>query len=521
MVSTKRMYKGPHDLDSLQIADEWAPNASLPQPTPLAGALFPPKLTPYVDIVERLCVSGHTELRYLRNELRRAQGTSHAERSRASVLELSAAQPLQKPFHSSIDLENYLSKSANEPQNRLYILEDISTNYVEAFGSHFSIEPSFWARHLRTTNWETSKNASKVTALPSLRNGGHVWSLVYLEATYLEGPSFGKFYCPTSLFADTNLYRQITMIKPGRFYDGVATVCRRASFWSRTKSDGGWDALILVDPPIGDTIYVHNKTGPPPIPLSIAKQMPYQGGYTDFNVFNYKTTTRYTGPPRTSLYDDLIYYHLQDQSIRPIKLEDAPLLLKRILAGHWMTSVAYIETSVSVLEFAVEQSRENRSGDGANQSPSYRGLQWLEEQLFHIYSWKRRVSRYLDWSACNLLELSISEPGHVDFAKPEEKDWVFIKYRLDLYEKRSRDVVSSAVGLLSLIESHKSVEEAESTRIIALLGTFYLPLSLTAGILSMGGNFIPGAGQFWVFPVVAVPLTLLSFLLVAWVPSCT
>lgn len=262
--------------------------------------------------------------------------------------------------------------------------------------------------------------------------------------------------------------------------------------------------------------------------------MPYQGGYTDFNVFNYKTTTRYTGPPRTSLYDDLIYYHLQDQSIRPIKLEDAPLLLKRILAGHWMTSVAYIETSVSVLEFAVEQSRENRSSDGANQSPSYRGLQWLEEQLFHIYSWKRRVSRYLDWSACNLLELSISEPGYVDFgqssflllrfiltylAKPEEKDWVFIKYRLDLYEKRSRDVVSSAVGLLSLIESHKSVEEAESTRIIALLGTFYLPLSLTAGILSMGGNFIPGAGKFWVFPVVAVPLTLLSFLLVAWVPK--
>lgn len=80
-------------------------------------------------------------------------------------------------------------------------------------------------------------------------------------------------------------------------------------------------------------------------------------------------------------------------------------------------------------------------------------------------------------------------------------------------------MVSSAVGLLSLVESHKSVEEAESARIIAILGTFYLPLSLTAGILSMGGNFIPGAGQFWVFPVVAVPLTLLRFFLVAWVPK--
>lgn len=74
-----------------------------------------------------------------------------------------------------------------------------------------------------------------------MNKGGHVWSLVYLEATYLEGPSFGKFHCPSALFADTNLYRQVNMIQPGRFYDGVATVCRRASFWSRTNSDGGFD----------------------------------------------------------------------------------------------------------------------------------------------------------------------------------------------------------------------------------------------------------------------------------------
>lgn len=240
-ISTKRIYKGPRDLDSLQIAEEWAPNASLPQPIPLAGTFFRSKLMPYVDLVERLSVSGYTELRYLRNELRRAQGTSHAERSRASVLELSTGRPVHKPFQSSIDLEKYLSSSVQEPQNRLYILEDISTNYVEVFGSHFSIEPSFWARHLRTTNWETSTTAGKVTPLPSMNKGGHVWSLVYLEATYVEGPSFGKFHCPTALFADTNLYRQVNMIQPGRFYDGVATVCRRASFWSRTNSDRGWD----------------------------------------------------------------------------------------------------------------------------------------------------------------------------------------------------------------------------------------------------------------------------------------
>lgn len=96
--------------------------------------------------------------------------------------------------------------------------------------------------------------------------------------------------------------------------------------------------------------------------------------------------------------------------------------------------------------------------------------------------------------------------------KPWTKDWLFIKKKLELWENRTREIVSSALGLLSLVESHKSLEEAESARILAILGTVYLPLSLTAGILSMAGDFVPGKLYFWVFFAVAAPLMFLSFL---------
>jgi Mg2+ and Co2+ transporter CorA len=92
----------------------------------------------------------------------------------------------------------------------------------------------------------------------------------------------------------------------------------------------------------------------------------------------------------------------------------------------------------------------------------------------------------------------------------DQQDWIFIKKRLELCETCSRDIVAAALGLLSLVESHKSVEEAESARVLALLGTVYLPLSLTAGILSMSAAFAPGQGQFWIFFVVAGPLMVLS-----------
>lgn len=123
-----------------------------------------------------------------------------------------------------------------------------------------------------------------------------------------------------------------------------------------------------------------------------------------------------------------------------------------------------------------------------------------------------------DWAARNLEELEIlhsqihkSGSSSLIELETDQEDWYFIKKRLELYETCSRDIVSSALGLLSLIESHKSVQEAESARVLALLGTVYLPLSLTAGILSMGGSFTPGQSQFWVFFAVAGPLMVLSF----------
>jgi hypothetical protein len=110
----------------------------------------------------------------LKISMERARPTKrslHAERSRAAVLEYSnTSAPLQRLFRTPKELEGYLSSLSHTSFNLLYILEDISTNYVEAFGPQFSIEPSFWARHLRTTDRETSKTAGSVSALPSIRS---------------------------------------------------------------------------------------------------------------------------------------------------------------------------------------------------------------------------------------------------------------------------------------------------------------------------------------------------------------
>ncbi|PMD41160.1 hypothetical protein L207DRAFT_527819 [Hyaloscypha variabilis F] len=318
------------------------------------------------------------------------------------------------------------------------------------------------------------------------------------------------------------------------FYDGVAVINRRASFWSELNSSGSWDALILVDPPLVQLnkdghaiahpfIYSHGFLKNQMVQLKLDHHAPYQGGYIDFIRAKASSEPTYTGPSRKSLFDDLIYYHkLAKHNPASDKLpfpDTAVFFLKNIVAGIWMNSIAYVGTSVLSLVYAVERSRKHLSSSQPtdNKITTYGGFEWLEKNLFHIYSWKRRCSQLNDWTDWNLQELenSRSQTQRASDTSPStqdsgQEDWLFIRKRLEFCEASSRDIVASALGLLSLIESHKSVEEAESARVLALLGTVYLPLSLTAGLLSMSGSFTPGQSQFWIFFAVAGPLMAVS-----------
>lgn len=257
------------------------------------------------------------------------------------------------------------------------------------------------------------------------------------------------------------------------------------------------------------------------VPMELFCHEPWQGGYIDFVPMKDTNMSNYSGPPRTSLFDDLIYYHSQ-QNLVPNSLSGldiATFFLERIIAGVWMNSISYIGMSIASLAYAVEQARKlsPSSSPPKEKIRSYDGVEWLEKNFSHVYCWNRRCTMIYDWTDCNLQELQVSRSRLTQtgsnamlISEHDQRDWVLIESRLEQLETRSRHLVTSALGLLSLTESHKSVEAAESARNLALLGTVYLPLSLTAGILSMGGSFTPGEGHFWVFFAVVGPLMILS-----------
>jgi hypothetical protein len=203
-------------------------------------------------MVERLS-ERHPNLIFLRNELLRAKNTKDAERGRAAVVEFFDDNRLPKSkiwesseaSEGSEALESYLHKPCSGLCGRLFLLEDIATNYVETFGHHFCIDPSIFARQLRTNSWESSDEASSPTPLQSTSDHESIFSLCYPELVKFLG---SEVQIKESLSCHSNVYRYINAIRQKSFFDGIGIVHRRFSFWSRKHDSGFWDdecAILL------------------------------------------------------------------------------------------------------------------------------------------------------------------------------------------------------------------------------------------------------------------------------------
>ncbi len=68
-----------------------------------------------------------------------------------------------------------------------------------------------------------------------------------------------------------------------------------------------------------------------------------------------------------------------------------------------------------------------------------------------------------------------------------------------------------------VLESRKAIEQTDRVKKLTLLATFFIPLSFTASLFGM--NFqVFGQGRLgiWLFPTVAVPITVLSYAFYVW-----
>jgi protein-S-isoprenylcysteine O-methyltransferase Ste14 len=93
------------------------------------------------------------------------------------------------------------------------------------------------------------------------------------------------------------------------------------------------------------------------------------------------------------------------------------------------------------------------------------------------------------------------------------RDMQDIRERLIYMHQMLESAFAAITGVSQTLQSSVSIDEARLARNLSIAALIFVPLALTSGILSMGGEFAPGGSLFWVYFVVAIPLTICTLIL--------
>lgn len=161
-------------------------------------------------------------------------------------------QGLIDGFEGPRALRNYLEQNPAKAsrvnhQRRLFILEDMDPDYVDALGLHLGVDPLVFAEQMNTWNFTDSSSVPN-RALPSLSRPGKSFTLRYYEIRTLENPeSVGRLTVQMTFAINRRKYekwRDIDVPSGGGMQDRRHGFIRRCvSFWTSQseQSKEGWD----------------------------------------------------------------------------------------------------------------------------------------------------------------------------------------------------------------------------------------------------------------------------------------
>ena len=116
------------------------------------------------------------------------------------------------PSRRSLSLESLKSLLGGESKadnlcGRLLIIEDASSDVVEALGSLLNIDPLFFASHMDTAEIDIKKRRLQTAILPSTKRSQQFLNLQYHRAIEFENPIFDQ-----SVSRNMNISRKVKIL---------------------------------------------------------------------------------------------------------------------------------------------------------------------------------------------------------------------------------------------------------------------------------------------------------------------
>jgi hypothetical protein len=477
------------------------------------------------------------------------QSPLEREQGRCAVVDLSHRSGARRTVLSSSDeLRDYLSTGRlfpeadvdGAPRRRLFILEDLSSNYISALGSRLRIPPSFFAGHYNDPASPSMFNHRN----PFHRHTTSQFRLRYSDSHRAEIDVPPHEVSSIYLF-NTNVFRYLHVYNPnGPLYDEMRS-SHVLSFWSSPLgTDGAWDAVLLVDPPLGKkAMHLTSKQL-----VTVRRELrdetsiPKHYLFPEINASQQlpEDTSAWAAslqrPQFVSMFDDTLNDFATPGKWSARELDDPKAAVewpRKIVISMMLSFTRRRYLNLLRLQNTKLKPQPNQMKPQPHQTLRINSLANFSEGA--LSKWHDQYFNFIVGSSAAMKEVSremeenmasagisvkhgITQGSEGRAAPPplwETDGWLSI---MDLSHAVEDLLASLATGYMQYItiqEARVSGANAQSLSKITVLTMLFIPLSTIAGIFSMSDDYLPGKSRAWVFWVVSIPF-LLSLAYLYW-----
>ncbi|CAK3911373.1 hypothetical protein IQ06DRAFT_380387 [Lecanosticta acicola] len=468
---------------------------------------------------------------------------------RCALLTFQEKHVEEQAFQSPDDLAKYLDANPTQQNSglcRLWILEDLDLRWVEVLGSRLRVDPLVFSEQTNTFNFTVTR------ALPSLVRPIKAFTLRYFEFRQLRDENSIQTHTNQTTFAlnARRIERWRDIDSPNFKCKWRHSLARRcASFWTNEKKGiSGWDAVMLVDPAFDS--FPHEGTHVPEVctilqdptthnrldALWTARNkgmmvptkdtsVAYHGGSHTFTESTLDLDTARArqlvdeGRKLSSPLDEVVLHwtRVADPELiseaRTHSVNSVHYLLKYI-ANLWVHQLDLVQSTIAQSEYFSEDYQ--ASVDINTTSEEWRKkLREVLRATADINSLRRQMMHFDHHLTLNLERLGIIlgaesiDPAAPNAIREAQMDFIHIHTRLRPFIARAMALDKTANELANLHANFKSIQYSELGLALSVFASVVFPATLVSSMLSMGNDYLPGQGRFWVFWAISVPVVFL------------
>ena len=212
------------------------------------------------------------------------------------------------------------------------------------------------------------------------------------------------------------------------------------------------------------------------------------------------------------LHDDILtHFSVADSGPGGSPLAVTPFV-RGFAISKWVAHLNHVRRCFVHTRAALFSSGDVRgsdSEDNAIHHTSRWGADWQEWMFESLTRWTTDLVLYRLDAETNMRALGIDIEDPLSYGlvgKREAQMWRYIRSSCQDLQGMFESLANSYTQVVALREAQASNVQASSVRWLTILGTFFVPVSVVAGVMSMGGDFLPGEDRFWVFFAVIGPV---------------